>query len=82
MLKAIATSSGGKKVLVIGLTFKDLELMRAHPMDDHIRIEGAEIGLAVDVMMFVGPDDAARASAVGGGIGPNTRVHISDKLKN
>lgn len=81
MLKAIANHEDGTKLLIIGLSFKDLELLRAKPLDDHIRIRGAQTGLPVDVMIFCGENEAVMMGIMSNAIGPDTKVLIDDKLK-
>jgi hypothetical protein len=82
MIKAIASAPNGRKVLVIGLTFGNLDRFRAQPHDTNIRIDGKEIGLPVDVMIFSSESDAAAAHMMGEFIGPDTKVHIDPKLKS
>lgn len=81
MLKAVGALPDNKKLLVLGLSFKDIEILMAHPLDDHIRVRGAQVGLDLDVLIFVGRDEAAMTQAISRMIGPDTKVHISDKLK-
>jgi hypothetical protein len=82
MIKAIADAPGGRKLLVIGLSYGNLDKFRAEPGDTFIRIDGAEMGLPVDVMIFSGETEADCAELLAGGIGPATKVHISDRLKS
>lgn len=81
MIKAMATGADGRSVLILGLSFENLNRLRANPGDDHIRIDGKEIGLPIDVVIFAGETEAHCAEALGG-IGPGTKITISDRLKN
>jgi hypothetical protein len=82
MIKAIASDETGKRILVIGLSFDNLDRFRAQPGDTFIRIIGREVGLPVDVMIFSGETEADCAETLKGGIGPDTKVHVSDRSKN
>ncbi len=81
MIKATATGPDGKTILVIGLSFGNLDKFRAAPGDTFIRIRGDEIGLPVDVMIFSGETEAHCAEVLAGGIGPGTKVHVSPRSK-
>lgn len=82
MIKATAVGRDGKVVLVLGLSFENLNRLRAHPGDDHIRIKGEEIGLPLDVMLFAGETEAHLAETMKEFIGPQTKVTTSSRLKN
>jgi hypothetical protein len=81
MLKATATGPDGKSILVIGLSFGNLDRFRAEPGDTFIKIDGREVGLPVDVMIFSGETEAHCAETLKGGIGPGTKIHISPRSK-
>ena len=61
MLKGIATAPDGKKILLIGLSFGNLKKFKAHPRDTYIRIEGEEMGLPMDVLIFSGETEEKMA---------------------
>lgn len=82
MLKAVASKPGGRDLLIIGLSFGNLDKFRAGPGDSYIRVEGAELGLPVDVMIFSAATEADLAALIKNLIGPKTKVTISDKLKS
>ena len=82
MIKATAQSRDGKTILVLGLSFANLDRMRAHPGDDHITIKGEDVGLPVDVMLFAGETEAHLAQTLQSMIGPQTKVTTSDRLKH
>jgi hypothetical protein len=81
MIKAIASDGTGKNILVIGLSFANLDKFRKEPGDTFIRIRGAEVGLPVDVMIFSGQTEAHCAKTLEAGIGPDTKVNVSPRLK-
>lgn len=81
MIKAIAHDGTGKKILVIGLSFGNLDRFRAEPGDTFIRIRGDDVGLPVDVMIFSGETEAHCTEVLAGGIGPDTKVHVSPRSK-
>ena len=82
MLKAMATDGTGRKILVIGLSFGNLDKFRAEPGDTFIRIIGRELGLPIDIMLISGETEAHMAETLAGGIGPDTKVHISRRSKS
>ena len=82
MMKAIATGPDGRTVMVIGLSFRNLEQFKAKPGDTFIKIDGKEMGLSLDVLIFSGETEAHCADAMIDAIGPNTKVHIDPKLKS
>ena len=82
MLKAMATDGTGRKILVIGLSFGNLDKFRAEPGDTFIRIIGRELGLPIDIMLMSGETEAHMAETIAGGIGPKTKVHISRRSKS
>jgi len=72
MIKAIAHGTDGRDILVIGLSFGNLSKFRAEPGDTYIRIDGAEMGLPMDVMIISGETEADMAETLKGGIGADT----------
>jgi len=84
MIKATATrfgADGTRKLLIIGLSYANLDKLRADGMDGFIRINGEEMGLPVDVLITAGETEAIMSEKLLGCSGPETKIHISDKLK-
>ena len=81
MLKAIATIND-RKVLFVGLSFNNLDKLRAEPRDTFIRIDGKTMDLPMDVMVFSGESEAHLAHLFRNAIGPDTVVHVDKKLKS
>ena len=72
----------GKKTLFVGLSFGNLDKFHAAPLDSFISIKGDELGLPFDVFIFSGRTEADMADLVmANGFGPDTKVHISKRLK-
>jgi hypothetical protein len=82
MIKATADLPGGRKLLVLGLSYANLDEFRKHPRDTFIKVSGKETGLPVDIMLFSGETEAAMAEMLGELIGPDTKVHVSPRLKS
>jgi hypothetical protein len=82
MIKAYGTMPDGRKVLMIGLSFGNLDRFRSQPGDTYITIDGKEMGLPMDIMIFSGETEAHMAELMKGTIGPHTKVHIDPKLKS
>jgi hypothetical protein len=74
MIKAIAHDGRGRSILVIGLEFGNLDRFRAEPGDTYIRIDGKEVGIGLDVMIFSGETKADLVKTIQNGIGPNTKI--------
>jgi hypothetical protein len=81
MIKATATLNG-RKTLMVGLSFGNLDKFRAEAGDTFIKIDGKEIDLPFDVLLFSGETEAHCAELLQGGIGPDTKIHVSPKLKS
>lgn len=82
MIKATAQGKDGRMLLVLGLSFANLDRLRANPGDDFITIKGEDVGLPVDVMLFAGQTEAHLAQTLQSMIGPQTKVTTSDRLKH
>ena len=82
MIKGTATGADGSQVLMIGLSFGNLRKFLAEPGETFIRINGKEMGLTFDVLIFSGETEAHLHGMVAGSIGPDTKVHIDPKLKS
>jgi hypothetical protein len=82
MIKATGKGRTGKDTLFVGLSFGNLDKFRAGPLDSFIMIEGSEVGLPFDVMIFSGETEAQMADLMAQGFGPDTKVHVSQRSKN
>jgi hypothetical protein len=55
MLKVVATNAvTGRKTLYLGLSFGNLKRFRQEPEDTYININGEELGLPCNVVLFSG----------------------------
>jgi hypothetical protein len=81
MIKATATGKDGRSYLLVGLSHANLDRLRADGTSGFIKIVGAEMGLPVDVIITAGETEASLASDLAELIGPDTKVHVSEKLK-
>jgi hypothetical protein len=79
---ATARTPDGRTLLMIGLSFGNLDKFRAEPGDTFIRIDGKAMDLPIDVLIFSGETEARMHEMTAGGIGPDTEVHIDPKLKS
>ena len=82
MIKATATTPDGRKLLMIGLSFGNLDKFRAEPGDTFIRIDGKAMELPIDVLIFSGESEAHLQTMLGEAITAATIVHIDPKLKS
>ncbi|HEX3398826.1 MAG TPA: hypothetical protein VHT74_00725 [Acetobacteraceae bacterium] len=76
MIKATATKPDGRKLLILGLSFANLDRFRAEPGDTMINIDGKDIGLPIDVMIFSGETEAHCETLIEAAIGPTTIVNV------
>ena len=81
MLKATAKING-RQTLILGLSFGNLDRFRAAPGDTYIKVDGDEVGLPIDVLIISGETEAQMAELLSEGIGPGTKLTISDRLKS
>jgi hypothetical protein len=82
MIKASAKGRDGRAILVIGLSFGNLDKFRAEPGETYIKIDGREMGMSSDVMIFSGATEADCAETIKGFVGPKTKTTVSGRLKN
>ena len=80
MIKATTTRPDGRELLIVGLSFGNLDRFPDEPGDTFIRIDGEEMGLPIDVVIFSGETEAHLAEMIKPMIGPETVVH-DDRLK-
>jgi hypothetical protein len=85
MFKGAIEGIHGRSVLVLGLSFANLDKLRADaPNGGFIKVQGAELGLPIDVVIFAGETEAHMAQMMTGEglIGPDTKVTVSTRLKS
>lgn len=82
MIKATGTGPNGRKLLLIGLSFANLERFRQQPLDTYITIDGREMGLDFDVTLISGETEAAMADLVANALTPDAKVHVDPRLKS
>jgi len=79
MLKAIGVRVDGGKLIALGLSHKNLEVIKT---DKPILVRGTEIGIPeIDILLFSGPTERDMMTAMQKLIGPETEVKIDPKLK-
>jgi hypothetical protein len=75
MIKAtVVTQEGKLSLLVIGLSFGNLNKFLKQPGDTYIKINGKEINVDFDVLLFSGRTEAEMETMMKQFIGPNTKV--------
>ena len=80
MIKATTKTPDGRTLLLVGLSFGNLDRFRAEPGDTFIRIEGKEMELPIDIVIFSGETEAHMQTMLA--ITEKTIVHIDPKLKS
>jgi hypothetical protein len=58
MVKATLQLRNGRRLLILGLSFANLDRFRAEPGDTMINIDGKDLGLDIDVTIFSGETEA------------------------
>jgi hypothetical protein len=81
MLKATAQLNG-RTVLMLGLSFRNLDKFRAEPGDTFIKIDGTKMNLPIDVLLFSGETEAHLTKLIEKGMSPDTIIHIDPKLRS
>jgi hypothetical protein len=81
MIKATAEMDG-RTVVMLGLSFGNLDKFRAEPGETYIRIDGKEMNLPFDILLFSGETEMKLMEMVSSFIGPDTKVHIDPKMKS
>lgn len=76
-----ATAADGRTVVVLALSHRNLDRLRADGLKGFIKVNGKDIGVPVDIMITAGETEASMADALQEFIGPDTKVHVSDRLK-
>jgi hypothetical protein len=80
MIKATANVDG-RTLLILGLSYGNLDKFYAEPGETFIRVDGKEMDLPFDVLLFSGRTEAHLAELMKDTIGPKTIIHIDPKLK-
>lgn len=82
MMKALIRIDGQPPLVLLGLSFGNLRKFMSEPLDTFIKVEGKDMELPFDILLFSGDNEAHMLDAFKNHIGPNTKLHISDKLKS
>jgi hypothetical protein len=82
VIKALGQDQHGRKLLLLGLSFANLDRFKQQPLDTFIRINGREMGLDFDVMLISGATEADMATVVSYALTPDAKVHVDDRLKS
>jgi hypothetical protein len=72
----------GRTTLMIGLSFGNLNKFYKEPGDTFIKIDGKQMDLPIDILLFSGETEMHLAQLMERNIGPDTIVHIDTKLKS
>jgi hypothetical protein len=73
MIKAKGTDPRtGRTILFLGLSFANLDKFKSAPRDTFIRVNGADVGVPIDIVILSGETEEKIAEAM---IGPDTIIH-------
>ena len=81
MIKATIDSVAGRKMLILGLSFENLDRLRENACDGFIKVDGEKLALPMDVLIYAGQTEAHCAEVISAFIGPNTNVEIDPRSK-
>lgn len=79
MIKATGKGLTGRNTLFIGLSHGNLDKFRDGPLDSYILIDGKELGLSHDVMIFSGRTEADMSELLLNQLVPGAKVHVSEQ---
>jgi hypothetical protein len=82
MIKATAAARDGRSVVLLGLSWNNLDRLRADGLKGFIKVDGKEMGVPVDTLITAGETEQIMVDYMLQFIGSETEVHISDKLKS
>ena len=81
MIKATARGRDGRKTLILGFSHANLDKLREDGLNGYVKIDGAQVGIDCDVIITCGPTEQIMAETFSQSIGPETKVHIAERLK-
>ena len=81
MIKATWTL-GDRTLLLVGLSFGNLDKLLNEPGNTFIKLDGREMGMSVDVLIFSGTTEAEMQAKLEQYIGPDTKVRIDPRMKS
>lgn len=81
MIKARG-SLRGREVLILGLSFANLDKLRAEVGNGYIEVSGKQVGLPIDIHIIAGETEAHIVQQLSGGMDENTVVVTEPRLKN
>jgi hypothetical protein len=81
VLKAKAKFNG-RDVLILGLSHGNLDRLRADGPNGFIRIDGASLGLPLDIHITAAETERHLLDFFASKIGPDTQVKIDESLKS
>ena len=84
MVKMVGTQENGTQVVMLGLSWANLDRLRADGLKGFMNIRGVDIGVPVDIIITAAETEHEIADLLirEGFVGPDTKVNISDKLKS
>lgn len=81
MIKACMKLKDGGEIVVIGLSYANLDRLRTDGLDGFIKIERAD-GFPVEIVITAAETEHAMMDFFGRFIGPDTKVKIDERLKS
>jgi hypothetical protein len=84
MFKAVGKEKDGRALVILGLTERNVDRLKSDPGNDMLKIDCRQLGIEGQVghiVILYGKDEATIGKQFEDMIGPMTRVHIDEKLK-
>ena len=72
----------GRTFLLIGLSFDNLDYLRAHALDGYINIDGNDLGIYHDIIITSGKTEHELFDLLKDRLIDGAVVHFSDKMKS
>jgi hypothetical protein len=82
VLKALTqNNTTGRPCVWVGLSVCELTLLRGALLQSHLTLNGKDLGIDFDIIIFSGENEAEMTAAMEKGIGEDTKVELDPKMK-
>lgn len=82
MIKIKCEQKTGRPLILLGLSHANLDRLRAEGLKGRIGVDGAELGIDVDIWITAAETEQMMFDAFQDGIREGTKLHIDPRLKS
>lgn len=82
MMKIKTKWKGGRPLVILGLSHRNLDKLRADGLRGYILIDGEALGIPLDVVITAAATEQEMMRVFADGIGPETELRIDPRLKS